>query len=98
MYPLRIKIDFVFYFPLNFNFFIWNRTRSFTELTDAQWKVLEPLMPPPPPIGKCGRKNTSWRRGLNPIFWVLTTGARWKDVPRVPQWASKSAAHRCLGQ
>jgi len=71
---------------------------SFTELSDMQWQILEPLMPPPPPVWKCGRKCTSWRKVLNSIFWILTTGARWRDVPKGPQWASRSSAHRFLGQ
>jgi transposase len=71
---------------------------SFTELKDTQWKILEPLMPPPPPVWKCGRKCTHWRKVLNTIFWVLTTGARWRDVPKGPQWSSRSSAHRYLGE
>ena len=71
---------------------------SFTKLSEEQWKILEPLMPPPPPVWKCGRKYTHWKKILNAIFWVLTTGARWKDIPKGEEWGSKSSAHRFLGQ
>lgn len=27
-------------------------------------------------------------------FWILDTGARWKDVPKDPNFDSKSTAHR----
>jgi len=30
------------------------------------------------------------------LLYVLITGCRWCDIPRGPQWASKSAAHRWL--
>ncbi len=41
---------------------------SFTELTDAQWKILEPLMPPPPPVWKCGRKTTPLEKSIKHYF------------------------------
>jgi transposase len=31
---------------------------------------------------------------VNTWLYVLITGCRWCDLPRGPQWASKSAAHR----
>ena len=48
-------------------------------LTDAQWAVLAPLLPPP---ARTGRKRADDRRVLEAILWVLRTGARWQDVPR----------------
>jgi len=40
--------------------------------------------------------HANFRWVLNTIFWVLFTGARWKDVPEHPDFASKSTAHRWL--
>ena len=49
------------------------------ELTDAQWRRLEPLLPPERPW--TGRPNHSHRTLLNGILWILRTGAPWRDLP-----------------
>lgn len=49
------------------------------ELTDEQWRRLEPLLPPQKP--RTGRPNEDHRRILNGILWVHRTGARWRDLP-----------------
>ncbi|MDQ3828315.1 MAG: transposase [Candidatus Tectomicrobia bacterium] len=36
------------------------------------------------------------RKVVNTLLYVLITGCRWCDIPRGPQWASRSAAHRWL--
>jgi transposase len=50
-----------------------------TELTDEQWQLLEPLLPPRRPRG---RPRADDRNTLNGILYVLRTGCRWEDVPR----------------
>ena len=52
------------------------------ELTDAQWKLLEWLLPEPPrrADGR-GRPWRSQRDVLNGVLWILRSGARWKDLP-----------------
>ena len=49
------------------------------ELTDEQWRRLEPLLPPGRP--RTGRPNHDHRTILNGILWVLRTGAPWRDLP-----------------
>ena len=49
------------------------------ELTDAQRRRLEPLLPSERP--HTGRPNRSHRTILNGILWVLRTGAPWRDLP-----------------
>ena len=51
-----------------------------TELTDEQWRHLEPLLPSPRK-GR-GRPRADNRNTLNGILYVLRTGSRWQDVPR----------------
>jgi transposase len=63
-----------------------------TELTDEQWKHLEPLLPPPHK-GK-GRPRADDRKTLNGILFVLRTGCRWQDVPR--EYGSPSTCWRRL--
>jgi transposase len=53
-------------------------TRRF-DLTDAQWALLEPLLPAP---GRLGRPPKWSRRQLiDGIRWRIRVGAPWRDVP-----------------
>src|SRR3954464_9693828 len=45
------------------------------ELTDSEWKAIEPCLPNKPR----GVPRVNDRRVLNGIFWVLRSGARWAD-------------------
>jgi len=69
----------------------------FRGLKNEEWAAVESLIPYPWVIAKRGQRPLYPRKILNTLIWVLTTGARWCDVPRGRQWASKSTAHRYLG-
>ena len=47
------------------------------DLTDFEWRVIEPLLPNKPR----GVPRLDDRRVLNGIFWVLRSGAPWRDLP-----------------
>jgi transposase len=47
------------------------------DLTDVEWLVIEPLLP----RKWRGVKRVDDRRVLNGIFWVLRSGAPWRDLP-----------------
>lgn len=47
------------------------------DLTDFEWRVIEPLLPHKPR----GVPRVDDRRVLNGIFWVLRSGAPWRDLP-----------------
>jgi putative transposase len=49
------------------------------DLTDAQWAILEPLLPPAPGGGR--PRTTLMREVLNAILYVLRTGTAWKHLP-----------------
>ncbi len=68
-------------------------TKQFEPLTDLQWQVIEPLFPNPIKRGR-GKPHTPWRTVLNSILLVLLTETKWGALPKVPEFASKSAAHR----
>lgn len=54
--------------------------RCETDLTDAQWSVIEPWMPQPAP---CGRPPIwTMRAILNAIFCVLRGGIAWRLIPK----------------
>src|ERR687893_1296567 len=47
------------------------------DLTDFEWRVIELLLPNKPR----GVPRVDDRRVLNGIFWVLRSGAPWRDLP-----------------
>ena len=56
------------------------------ELADAAWQRIEDLMPATDQPG--GRWNDH-RTTLNGMFWVLNSGAPWRDLPaRYGKWQS----------
>jgi transposase len=61
------------------------------DLTDAQWKRLQPLLPPQRPAksSKGGRPAQDHRRMINGMLWIDRTGAPWRDLPeRYGPWSS----------
>ena len=69
----------------------------FEGLSESQWKILEPLFPQEGGKRGKGKPHTPWKKVCNSLLWILINGARWCDLPRGNQWASKSATHRWLG-
>jgi transposase len=47
------------------------------DLTDFEWSAIEPVLPE----GRRGRQPQNNRRVMNGVFWVLRTGAPWRDLP-----------------
>jgi Putative transposase of IS4/5 family (DUF4096) len=53
---------------------------KFSDLTDEQWKLIEPHLPPPARTGR--PRNDDDRITINGIIYVLTTGCRrWMGMP-----------------
>ena len=46
-------------------------------LTETEWKIIQPILPSKPR----GVPRVDDRRVLNGIFWVLRSGAPWRDLP-----------------
>ena len=69
-----------------------NRAAYPSDLTDAQWALLEPLLvPPPPPSGRgAGRpREVDLREVVNAILYVLHEGCRWRALPHdFPAWGT----------
>ncbi len=51
-------------------------------LTDDQWRLLQPLIPPAKPGGR--PRATDMRRMLDSLFYVLRTGCQWRHLPPPP--------------
>jgi transposase len=69
----------------------------YRDLSNAQWGILNTLIPEPTPRGdKRGRPWKDRRAVLNGILWVLRTGAPWADVPN--RYPSYQTCHRRFQQ
>ena len=56
------------------------KKRYSSDLTDKEWAILEPLIPP---AKRGGRPRTAnMREVLNGIFYVLKTGCQWENLPK----------------
>ena len=68
----------------------WNKTtreqykrpleRFETDVTDAEWALIAPLLPPPSRLGR--RRRTDLREVFNAIQFRLGTGCQWRALPR----------------
>ena len=60
-----------------------------SDLTDAEWALIEPMIPP---ARRGGRpRDVNVREVVNAIFYVLSTGCQWKALPK--DLPPKSTAH-----
>lgn len=50
------------------------------ELSDTAWALISPLLPPER-SKKVGHPYVEHRRIINGMFWVLCSGAPWRDLP-----------------
>ena len=58
------------------------------ELTDEQWNLVQTLIPRK--VADTGRPPRDRRLVLDGIFWILGTGAPWRDLPeRYGNWNSQ---------
>lgn len=60
-----------------------------SDLTDAEWALVEPMIPPAKRGGR--RREVNIREVLNAIFYVLSTGCQWQALPK--DLPPKSTAH-----
>ncbi len=64
-------------------------------LSDEQWQVIAPLLPPQP---RTGRRREHDRQVLNSLLYRLKTGVRYKDIPRTESYAAKSTVYHWLNK
>ena len=56
-----------------------------SDLTDGQWKLVEPLLPAAKPGGR--PRTTDLREVLNGILYLVRTGCSWRMLPHdFPPW------------
>jgi len=56
-----------------------------SDLTDEQWQLIRPLLPPPSRVGR--PREVCRRQVVNAILYVNRTGCQWRQLPReFPKW------------
>jgi transposase len=51
-----------------------------SDLSDAEWALIEPMIPPAKRGGR--KRSVNVREVLNGIFYVLSTGCQWPALPK----------------
>jgi putative transposase len=68
-----------------------------TDLTDEEWQILEPLLPPPKTGGR--PRKYAVREVINGIQYVLRGGCAWRLMPHdLPQWQTAYQTWRAWRQ
>jgi transposase len=57
-----------------------SKLRYPSDLTDAEWRLVEPLIPPAKRGG--GKRTVSMREVVNGLMYVLSTGCQWRAIPK----------------
>ncbi len=70
-----------------------DRKRYPSDLTDEQWTLLEPLIPPAKPGGR--PRSVDLREIANAMLYLLRTGCPWRSLPHdLPPWGTVWAYFR----
>ena len=54
--------------------------RYASDLTDAEWALIEPLLPPASQLGR--PRETDLRCVVNAILYLASTGCQWRQLPK----------------
>jgi len=54
--------------------------RYASHLMDAEWALIEPLLPPASPLGR--PRETNLRSVVNAILYMASTGCQWRQLPK----------------
>ena len=57
-----------------------DRLRYPSDLTDAEWELVEPIIPPGKRGG--GKRRVSLREVVNGVMYILSTGCQWRYLPK----------------
>ncbi|WP_291972696.1 transposase, partial [Candidatus Symbiopectobacterium sp.] len=51
------------------------------DIPDEEWMIIQSLLPAEPAIPRAGRPWAEHRKIINGMFWILCSGAPWRDLP-----------------
>lgn len=64
-----------------------------SDLTDAEWCSIEPLLPPEKAVGKL--REVDLREVVNAVFYRVDNGCKWRDLPGdFPAWQTVYGYYR----
>jgi transposase len=64
----------------NRTFYDRSQLRYPSDLTDEEWALIEPLIPPAKRGG--GKRTVVMREVVNGVMYVLSTGCQWRALPK----------------
>jgi Putative transposase of IS4/5 family (DUF4096) len=59
-----------------------NHLRYPSDLTDAEWALIEPCIPPAKRGGN--KRSVNVREIVNGLIYILSTGCQWRAIPKDP--------------
>ena len=68
------------WYPQNRPLYDRDKLRYPSDLTDAEWQHVKPLMPPAKRGG--GKRTVDMREVVNGLMYVLSTGCQWRYIPK----------------
>ncbi len=57
-----------------------DKLRYPSDLTDTEWEIIDPLIPPAKHGG--GKRTVVMREVVNGVMYVLSTGCQWRYIPK----------------
>ena len=69
-----------------------DKLRYPSDLTDAEWALIEPLIPPAKRGG--GKRRVNIREVIDGVMYILSTGCQWRYLPK--DLPSRSTVHDYL--
>ena len=57
-----------------------SKLRYPSDLTDDEWRLIEPLIPPGKTGG--GKRMVNMREVVNGLMYILSTGCQWRAIPK----------------
>ena len=57
-----------------------SKLRYPSDLTEGEWQLVEPLIPPGKPGGD--KRTANMREVVNGLMYVLSTGCQWRAIPK----------------
>jgi transposase len=66
--------------PKNRPLYNRDKLRYPSDLTDAEWQYIEPLIPPAKRGG--GKRTVDMREVINGVMYILSTGCQWRYIPK----------------
>jgi transposase len=61
-----------------------------SDLSDDEWRLIEPLIPPAKPGGN--KRSVVMREVVNGLMYILSTGCQWRAIPK--DLAARSTVNR----